>query len=239
MKITTLLMNQFNNTIFFCEILLIFCLMLALTLIYLSFDDYEQFIYWKIIYIHVPLASLSLIIYLIKVFCSIIYLIWHLAFMSILAQQLAPIAFTFQVLCLITGSLWGKVSWGTYWEFDSRLTSMLIITLITLIYVIINKVLTNSTEIKTWQRKDRLLSIVSILGGLIIPIIKYSVDWWSNLHQKSSINILNNGVDFLDSSVYLPLLLMFISFSLISIILVINNVISFSTQRKKDILQNF
>ncbi len=238
MKLLPVIINQFNWLLILCEIIVIFCLSLALTLINLSYDDYEQSTYWKILYIHVPLASLSLIIYTMKVICSIVNLVWQFPIMSIIARQIAPVALMFQILTLLTGSFWGKVSWGTYWQFDSRMTSMLIITIITFFYVLIDNLLTNSTEIKTWQRKDRLLSIISITGGFFIPIIKYSVDWWSNLHQKNSINIFQTSNNALDTSIHLPLILMFIVLSLTCFIIIINRVIRYQSERKQVILQH-
>nr|AGE93595.1 ABC transporter subunit C [Capsaspora owczarzaki] len=205
------IIHIYNNIQTILELLMIILGTLSFTLICYSLEDFQQDIYWKIIFIHVPLASLSLMLYVCKVACSLLYLITSRATLAMIARNLAKIALTLQILCIITGSLWGKASWGTYWEFDSRLTSMLIITIITGCYVIINQTIKDET---TSIKKDRILAIISIIGSINIPIIKFSVDWWASLHQKSSINIFNVGTTKMDISIYLPLMMVLFVFVL-------------------------
>ena len=197
----TSIIRIYNKFEFLLQIIGILCFTSSFTMIIASLDDFQQQIYWKIIYIHVPLASFSLLIYVIKVICSISYIVTQISQFSMFAKNWSTIAFTLQILCIITGSLWGKAAWGSYWVFDSRLTSMLVITIITGIYVIMNATLDSNTK-----NKDRILAIISIIGSINIPIIKYSVDWWASLHQKSTINIWNTGATKMDETIYIPLI---------------------------------
>jgi heme exporter protein C len=143
-------------------------------------DDYLQGNAIKIMYVHVPAAWMSLGIYTIMAVCSGIYLIWNIVLANEIAKSSASIGAMFSFIALVTGSLWGKPIWGTWWVWDARLTSMLILFLFYLGYIVLNKSL---KEYPTHKSP----SILVIFGFVNVPIVKFSVDVWNTLHQPASI----------------------------------------------------
>jgi heme exporter protein C len=166
--------------------------------------DYQQGESVRIMYIHVPAASMALGIYtFIAAFCAA-SLIWKNPLADMLAISAAPIGAAFTLICLATGSLWGKPIWGTWWVWDARLTSVLILFFFYLGYM----ALYNAYDDR--ERAGRASAILALVGFINVPIVKFSVDWWNTLHQPASI-IRTGGVS-IDSSMMIPLMLMFFGY---------------------------
>jgi heme exporter protein C len=164
--------------------------------------DYQQGNSVRIMYIHVPAAWMSLSIYSIIFFLSICSFVWKNAFFFLIARTIAPIGALFTLIALITGSIWGKPIWNTWWVWDARLTSVLVLFFLYLGYIMITKSFADD------ERGHKISAIIAIVGFINIPIIKFSVDFWSTLHQPAS--ILRSGGVAIDSSMLKPLILMFL-----------------------------
>ena len=195
-------------------VLFLFIVVLTIGIIealFLSPEDYIQGHSVRIMYVHVPAAWTSLGIFSAMAFLSIINFIFKNKNFSIIAKSLAPSGFVFNIIALITGSIWGKPTWGTWWAWDARITSMLILLIFYGMYILAWKIIDDQ------QKAQRITSIIAILGAINIPIIKFSVDWWSTLHQNSSVNILSDSS--IHSSMFIPLLIMTAAFSLFSLLI--------------------
>ena len=166
--------------------------------------DYQQGDAYRIIYIHVPASAMSLFIYMAMTAASIIFLIWRIKLADIVAKVSAPLGAWFTLIVLITGSLWGKPMWGTYWVWDARLTTELILLFIYLGIIALRTAIINT------DKAARATAIVTIVGAVDIPIIHYSVYWWNTLHQKST--ILSFAKPTIASSMMYPLLAMLAAF---------------------------
>lgn len=162
--------------------------------------DYQQGDTVRIMYIHVPSAWMSLFIYSLIAAFSFGYLVWKNPLCYLIAKAAAPIGLYFTGICLITGSIWGYPTWGTWWVWDARLTSVLILFFIYLGYMGL------SEAFNTEEREARSASVLALVGIINIPIIKYSVEWWNTLHQPAS--VFKVGGPSIDGSMLLPLLLM-------------------------------
>lgn len=145
--------------------------------------DYQQGESVRIMFVHVPAAWMSLLIYIVMAIAGSIGLIWQIKLAHIVAKVSAPIGASFAFLALITGSIWGKPMWGSWWEWDARLTSELILLFLYLAYISLNNAFDNQ---KTASKASAILAIVGLVN---IPIIYYSVEWWNTLHQGSSISV--------------------------------------------------
>ncbi len=165
--------------------------------------DYQQFDAVRIMYIHVPCAWLSLMIYSIMALSNLSGFIWKNPFSYLIAKAIAPIGAMFTLITLITGSIWGKPIWGTWWVWDARLTSVLILFFLYLGYII----LVNAFD--DIAKGEKIAAIISIIGFVNIPIIKFSVEFWNSLHQPAS--ILRNGGVSIAPEMLKPLLLMFVA----------------------------
>ena len=195
-------------------VLFLFIVVLTIGIIealFLSPEDYIQGHSVRIMYVHVPAAWTSLGIFSAMAFLSIINFIFKNKNFSIIAKSLAPSGFVFNIIALVTGSIWGKPTWGTWWAWDARITSMLILLIFYGMYILAWKIIDDQ------QKAQRITSIIAILGAINIPIIKFSVDWWSTLHQNSSVNILSDSS--IHSSMFIPLLIMTAAFSLFSLLI--------------------
>ena len=195
-------------------VLFLFIVVLTIGIIealFLSPEDYIQGHSVRIMYVHVPAAWISLGIFSVMAFLSIINFIFKNKNFSIIAKSLAPSGFVFNIIALVTGSIWGKPTWGTWWAWDARITSMLILLIFYGMYILAWKIIDDQ------QKAQRITSIIAILGAINIPIIKFSVDWWSTLHQNSSVNILSDSS--IHSSMFIPLLIMTAAFSLFSLLI--------------------
>ena len=174
-------------------------------------EDYKQRDAVRIMYVHVTAAWISVGIFSTITFLSLTGYIFKNRNFFIIAKSLAPSGLVFNIIALVTGSIWGKPTWGTWWVWDARITSMLILAFFYLMYLIAWRI---------YENKDYVLkvtTIITILGIINIPIIKYSVDWWNTLHQPSSINILSQSS--IHSSMLFPLLIMTAAFALFSLLI--------------------
>jgi len=176
--------------------------------------DIQQGENYRIIYVHVPSAWLCMLLYAILTLFSIIYLINKHPLIAIISKSISKVGAIFTLITLITGSLWGYPVWGTFWVWDARLTSVLILFFIYLAHLSVLHSMTNTA--KSYQ----IGSIVAIVGFINIPIIKYSVDWWTTLHQGSSITQFKNTID---TSMLIPMLLMLISYILYTIYIIVSD----------------
>ena len=205
--------------------------MILLAIYYGLFDspeDYQQGDAVRIMYVHVPSAWLASFLFFSLAISCIFYLVWKHPLADLISNAIAPIGAIFSVLTLVTGSLWGKPMWGTWWVWDARLTSMLILFFFYLGYML----LSNAFERKIDGSKSA--SVLAIIGLINLPIIKFSVDWWHTLHQPSS--ILRMDGPSIDKEMLLPLTLMMVGFSLFSIYLIITNVKTMLLEKKCEAL---
>ena len=194
-------------------VLLLFIIVISVGLteaLILSPEDYKQSHSVRIMYVHVPAAWICLGIFSMITFLSTIGYIFKIRNLFLISKSLAPSGFVFNIIALVTGSIWGKPTWGTWWAWDARITSMLILALFYLLYLIAWRIYDNDKAFKT-------TSIISILGIINVPIIKYSVDWWNTLHQPASINILSKSS--IHISMMYPLFIMTAAFALFSLLI--------------------
>ena len=195
-------------------VLLLFIIVISIGLteaLILSPEDYKQSHSVRIMYVHVPAAWISLGIFSAITIFSISGYIFKIKNFFLISKSLAPSGFVFNIIALVTGSIWGKPTWGTWWAWDSRITSMLILALFYGMYLLAWRI---------YEDKDKVFkitSIITILGIINVPIIKYSVDWWNTLHQPSSINILSKSS--IHMSMLFPLMIMTAAFALFSLLI--------------------
>ena len=202
-----------NNIIYLTEhclkyIIAIMLIFLGLGLYYAFYAspaDYQQGEYVRIMYVHVPSAWLALAIYALMGITSFIYLVWHNPIFDLIAKSAAPIGALFCFITLFTGSFWGKPIWGTWWVWDARLTSMLILFFFYLGFL-------SLSDLSKDHDNNKSPAALAILGCINIPIVKFSVNLWNSLHQPASVFKL--GGPSIHSSMLTPLMLMFVGFSL-------------------------
>jgi len=163
--------------------------------------DYLQGESARIMYIHVPSAWMSMFIFAFMAFCGVLALVWRVKISEQLLISAAPIGVGFTAVTLITGSLWGRPTWGTYWEWDARMTSELV--LLFLYFGVLG--LFHAFDDR--RKGARAASLLALIGLVNLPIIHYSVTWWNSLHQGSSINLMT-GTSAIDASMLWPLLIM-------------------------------
>jgi len=186
---------NFINSIFF--IFLIIALTFALIL---SPPDYLQGDSVRIMYVHVPSAWIGLASFTGIALLSILSFIFKIKNLNLITKSIAPIGLLFTCLAIITGSLWGQPTWGTWWVWDARITSMVILSVFYILFILAHKL------IEQKEKADKVSNIIAIIGLVNIPVIKYSVDWWNTLHQPASIKL--DGTSSIHSSMLLPLMLM-------------------------------
>ena len=192
----------------------IFIVVLSIGLVealFISPEDYIQSHSVRIMYVHVPSAWISLGIFSLIALLSLGSFIFKNKNFPIIAKSLAPSGFVFNIIALVTGSIWGKPTWGTWWAWDARITSMLILVLFYSMYILAWRIFDKKEQV------IKITSIIAILGVINVPIIKFSVDWWSTLHQNSSVNILSETS--IHPSMLVPLLIMTAAFSLFSLLI--------------------
>ena len=195
-------------------VLFLFVIVLSVGLteaLILSPEDYKQSDAVRIMYVHVPAAWISLGIFSSITFLSISGFIFKNKNFFLIAKSLAPSGFVFNIIALVTGSIWGKPTWGTWWAWDARITSMLILVLFYIMYLVAWRIYENK------DKAFKITSFIAILGIVNVPIIKYSVDWWNTLHQPASINILSKSS--IHISMMFPLLIMTAAFALFSLLI--------------------
>ena len=166
--------------------------------------DYQQFDAVRIMYVHVPAAWMALMIYSMMAISNLSGFVWKNPFSYLIAKSIAPIGAMFTAITLITGSIWGKPIWGTWWVWDARLTSVLILFFLYIGYII----LVNSFD--DISKGEKIAAIISVVGFINIPIIKFSVEFWNSLHQPASI-LRSKGIAIAPEMLK-PLLLMFAAF---------------------------
>ena len=174
-------------------------------------EDYKQSDSVRIMYVHVPSAWISLGIFSSITLLSLSGFIFKNRNFFLIAKSLAPSGLVFNIVAIVTGSIWGKPTWGTWWAWDARITSMLILALFYFMFLIAWRI---------YEDKEKVLKIttmITILGMINVPIIKYSVDWWNTLHQPASIDILSKSS--IHSSMLFPLLIMTAAFVLFSLLI--------------------
>ncbi len=177
----------------------------------LSPEDYKQSHSVRIMYVHVPAAWICLGIFSTITFLSVLGYIFKIRNFFLISKSLAPSGFVFNIIALVTGSIWGKPTWGTWWAWDARITSMLILILFYIIYLVAWRIFEND------NKAFKATTIITILGIINVPIIKYSVDWWNTLHQPASINILSKST--IHFSMLVPLSIMTAAFALFSLLI--------------------
>ena len=160
----------------------------------------------RMMYVHVPSAWLSLFSYLLLALCSFFFIVWRHPLADILSRSIAPIGAVFALLTLLTGSIWGRPMWGTWWVWDARLTSVLILFFLYLGYIALNNAFDDPV------RGAKASAVLALVGAVNLPIIKFSVDWWNTLHQPASVTRLDAPA--IHSSMLWPLLLMALGFTL-------------------------
>ena len=188
---------NFINSIFF--ILLLTGLSFALIF---SPPDYLQGDSVRIMYVHVPAAWIGLAAFSCIALFSILNFIFKIKNSVLITKSIAPIGLMFTCIAIVTGSIWGQPTWGTFWAWDARITSMTILALFYFLFIVTHKFISEE------QKANKISSIIAVAGLINIPIIKYSVEWWSTLHQPASIKI--TGSSTIHSSMLTPLLLMFL-----------------------------
>ena len=176
--------------------------------LFLSPEDYIQGDAVRIMYVHVPSAWISLLCFGTLSLLCIINFIFKIKSMSLIFKSLAPIGLTFNIIAILTGSLWGQPTWGTWWEWDARLTSMLILMFFYIAFILSYKF------IKDPINSSKISTLISLAGLINLVIIKYSVIWWSTLHQPASVNLA--GETTIHISMLIPLSVMLLAFLLYS-----------------------
>ena len=215
------MLNYFNpnNTLFIINRLrkFVFALFIIVLLIglfealILSPEDYKQSDSVRIMYVHVPSAWISLGIFSLISILSFGILIFKNKNFSLIAKSLAPSGLLFNIIALVTGSIWGRPTWGTWWAWDARITSMLLLAIFYLMYILSWRVTDDN------EKAIKASSIIAIIGLINVPIIKFSVDWWSTLHQPASVNLLKETT--IHSSMLVPLAIMTAAFALFSLLI--------------------
>ena len=196
-------------------VLFLFVVVLAVGLteaLVLSPEDYKQSDSVRIMYVHVPAAWISLGIFSNLALLSIGSYVFKNKNFSLIAKSLAPSGFVFNIIALVTGSIWGKPTWGTWWAWDARITSMLILAIFYGMYLLAWRIYENK------KQAIKVTSLIAILGAVNVPIIKFSVDWWNTLHQPTSINLLLADTT-IHSSMLVPLGIMTAAFALFSLLI--------------------
>ena len=177
----------------------------------LSPEDYKQSDAVRIMYVHVPAAWISLGIFSSLALLSVGSFVFKNKNFALISKSLAPSGFIFNIIALVTGSIWGKPTWGTWWAWDARITSMLILALFYGMYLLAWRIYEDKEQV------IKVTSMIAILGVINVPIIKYSVDWWNTLHQPASISILSNNS--IHVSMLIPLGIMTAAFALFSLLI--------------------
>ena len=194
---------------------------------FLSPDDYQQGSTVRIMYVHVPSAWLALLTYAIMTLYSIAALAFRIPFGFIFNSAVAPIGAVFTLICIISGSLWGKPMWGTWWVWDARLTSVAILFVVYILIIFINLSFDNRIL------REKVVAIFILVGSVNLPIVKFSVDWWNTLHQPATISKLSKPS--IDPSMMTPLLIMTFAFMMIGIAIAILRIKTEIISRKSNL----
>ena len=226
-KILSLTNKTINNLI----ILLIVVVAVGITYsLFISPPDYIQGDSVRIMYVHVPSSFIALGCFGFIGVASICNLIFKIKLMPLLAKSVAPIGCTFSIISIVTGSLWGKPTWGIWWVWDARLTSMIVLLLFYILYILSWRFISN------FEKANKVSSVIGIIGSFNLPVIKYSVDWWSTLHQPSSITLTSTPT--IHHTMLVPLIIMLFGLAIFSLIIFLmkykTEVMRFKIDKKKN-----
>ena len=184
----------------------------------------------RIMYVHVPSSFIAIGCFGFIGIASIATLIFKVKILPLMAKSIAPVGSVFCLISIITGSLWGKPTWGIFWVWDARLTSMLILLVFYLAYIAVWKFIEN------YEKANKTASIVAIIGSLNLPVIKYSVDWWNTLHQPSSITL--TSAPTIHYTMLVPLIIMLVGMIIYSLIIFLmkykTEIIKFKIDKKRN-----
>ncbi len=224
--------SKFNKIAdyFFKPILVFSIILFSLGLLfsfYLSPDDYQQGSTVRIMYVHVPSAWLALLTYAVMTLYSIAALAFRIPFGFIINTAVAPLGAVFTLICIISGSLWGKPMWGTWWVWDARLTSVAILFIFYLLIIFMNLSFENRVV------REKVVAIFVLVGSINLPIVKFSVDWWNTLHQPATISKLSKPS--IDPSMMMPLIIMTFAFMMIGLAIAILRIKTEIISRKSNI----
>ncbi len=206
---TLVIINRLRKFIF--ALFIIVLLIGLFEALVLSPEDYKQSDSVRIMYVHVPSAWISLGIFSLISILSFGILIFKNKNFSLITKSLAPSGFLFNVIALVTGSIWGRPTWGTWWAWDARITSMLLLAIFYLMFILSWRITDDN------DKAIKASSIIAIIGLINVPIVKFSVDWWSTLHQPASVNLLKDTT--IHSSMLVPLVIMTAAFALFSFLI--------------------
>ena len=201
--------NKLINTLLIVMILIV--LVGLVYALFISPPDYIQGDSVRIMHVHVPSSFIALGCFGFIGIASILNLIFRIKFVSLMAKSLAPVGCIFSLISIVTGSLWGKPTWGIWWVWDARLTSMAILLLFYLTYIFTWKFVNN------YEKANKISSVIGIIGLFNLPVIKYSVDWWSTLHQPSSISL--TSAPSIHYTMLIPLIIMCLGMVIYSVII--------------------
>lgn len=207
------LTKHFRQILGVLSVFFVMTFIYSIFLIYHAPEDYLQGVHAKIMYVHVPSAWLSLMLYTTMALFSIGYTVFKNPFYFSIAKSIAPIGCGFALITLVTGSIWGKPTWGTWWVWDARLTSMLILFFVYIGYIGLSKSFEDERKVAT------ICSVFAIIGLLNIPIIKFSVDIWNTLHQPASVFRFDGST--IHNSMLIPLMVFAISMLVLSCIVIL------------------
>ena len=226
-KILSLTNKTINNLI----ILLIVVVAVGITYsLFISPPDYIQGDSVRIMYVHVPSSFIALGCFGFIGVASICNLSFKIKLMPLLAKSAAPIGCTFSIISIVTGSLWGKPTWGIWWVWDARLTSMIVLLLFYILYILSWRLISN------FEKANKVSSVIGIIGSFNLPVIKYSVDWWSTLHQPSSITL--TSAPTIHHTMLVPLIIMLFGLAIFSLIIFLmkykTEVMRFKIDKKKN-----
>ena len=195
-------------------VLIVFIIIISIGLVealFISPEDYIQSHSVRIMYVHVPSAWIALGTFSIIAILSFVIIIFKNKSFILIAKSLAPSGLVFSIIALVTGSIWGKPTWGTWWAWDARITSMLILCLFYFIYIIAWRIYQDTEKV------NKVTSFIALVGAVNLPIIKYSVDWWSTLHQPASVSVFEKAS--IHHTMLIPLALMTAAFALFSLLI--------------------
>jgi heme exporter protein C len=197
--------------------------------LFVSPADYQQGETVRIMYVHVPSAWMAMFVYSNLALAGAATLVWRHPLADVAGRAMAPVGAAFTFLCLVTGSLWGKPMWGTWWVWDARLTSVLILFFIYLAYMALNSAFDEP------ERGARASAVLALVGAVNLPVIKFSVDWWNTLHQPASISRLDAPA--IHSSMLLPLLAMSVGYTLFFMAVALVRMRAGLIERRLEVLQ--
>ena len=207
-KILSLDNKLINGLLFLMILIVLVGLVYAL---FISPPDYIQGDAVRIMYVHVPSSFIALGCFGFIGIASILNLIFRIKFVSLMAKSLAPVGCIFSLVSIVTGSLWGKPTWGIWWVWDARLTSMVILFLFYLAYIFTWQFVNN------FEKANKITSVIGVIGLFNLPVIRYSVDWWNTLHQSSSITL--TSAPTIHYTMLVPLIIMFLGMVIYSLII--------------------